>query len=256
MNSFSISLLLVLIVSLLYFSFKMIRTKQLEDLLINKQKEKKVILEKKTYRFEYAYIFVLVLMFSFSLSSQSNFVNYDPLMDSPQEPTSNSLKDLINQEMPDLLNNELEGVYLVHVNNLSDTIEFKLDETNVEYLDIETYNIDYNMVTTQEDYVVLSENANNTLLVNTVLNSTALETYGYMSSENLVLEESNTYLIIGAIISEDESANINDDRINSLEFLYPWNVFLLEGYNKELTIEEQTDAVKERILELLEEYYD
>lgn len=247
MNNYSIASLIVILIFLVYLAFKMIKTREFEQLLINKQQEKKVILERKTYRREYVMIFIMVFMFGVTLNINTK--------------TENVLTDIeylnrvVEKELPELLNEDLEGLYIVTINSLDANIEYTTQFNNAPFIDYRSYNIEGESFEVVEDMLTSSVTLNTTMIESTV-NYQAYAMYDLCSENVNQVEVEQSYLVIGAMFNVSESNSLSDDRINNLEFLYPWRIFLIEGYDKDKSIDEQSIEVKEEIIRIIREYLD
>lgn len=265
MKNIDVILLVVIALSLIYVFWKRYKTKEYEDLLFSKQKEQgRPVLMKHNFKKEYSFVSVMVLVFvlSFSLGSDFKLDNLfmmkeeqihpepDPIVLSTEREILNSI---VETELSELVNEDLQGIYLVAIDDIRETVSYTQNFANVSYIDVTTYSTNIRTVdfTTSE---LLLGNTEPIAMKSLALNSDANLIYSYEETNSSPISLETVYLIFATHISDDNNSSINDDRLDSEEYLFPLHIFALEGYDMMKPIGEQDEEVLEEILRLIEYY--
>lgn len=238
MTVISIVLTLLISIILFYILFQLLQGKRLEALIIEKQKEQSIELRKSSYKVHYSYISILVLTL---------FVVITTGIKPPLVKEDSRILSVLQEELPDKINLQNNGIFIITVDYDIEILEYV--ETTQGELFIDPDN------TTVIDGVIV-EDAQLQVETN-VLQIQTDEYVNYTVYGDLqVHEDEGVYLIIGGVVSEDDQVLFQNEFITYNNQLYPWNVYLIEDYDVYKSYEDQSEEIKNMILEIIQRYYD
>jgi len=217
-------------------------------LLYNKQKEHgEIVLEPINYKPRIGGLVAVIVVMMIVVNAPSGLIDnlsgFMMLADQSPYSTEENIIDLMNQ-----VEYENGDIYIVQVRTLNDIESYNILYNTVDDEIVDYYNYEVSMVDQLYGSSTLTGVTSMITTGNTAITFELTEDLEYSYLKSVPLSTQKVYLVIGGFV-DDSNNEFSDNRLNEGEFIFTWEVILLEGYDVSKELNEQTQEIQDIVYE-------